>query len=280
MPGSAEEGEESCGSTETRLPPSAHSTTAPWQRPPTCRADSRSRPDRWARSKTSPCASPVSPAAARHPCRARPAVAIFAGDHGVHAQGVSPWPQDVTGQMVAQLPLRWRGGQRIRAADGCGRDRDRCGPGHAASPMESYPSAWSCGAVRAGTGRYRRRAGTHPRRGQHRRSRSALDVAAELVANGHDTLLTGDMGIGNTTPAAALIAAFTGAPATAVTGRGTGIDDAMLAHKQSHCGGGAGPAPTRPGRPDRGARGRRRVGACGPHRIPPWRGRVAGACDP
>jgi nicotinate-nucleotide--dimethylbenzimidazole phosphoribosyltransferase len=56
-------------------------------------------------------------------------------------------------------------------------------------------------------------------------------VAAELIAAGHDVLLTGDMGIANTTPAAALIAAFTGADPAGVTGRGTGIDDATLARK-------------------------------------------------
>ena len=58
-----------------------------------------------------------------------------------------------------------------------------------------------------------------------------LAVATELVADGYDCLVTGDMGIANTTPAAALIAAFTGAPAMTVTGRGTGVDDEMLAHK-------------------------------------------------
>src|SRR2546421_11155438 len=60
----------------------------------------------------------------------------------------------------------------------------------------------------------------------------ALDVgvavADELLAQGHDLLVTGDMGIGNTTPSAALIAALTGADARTVTGRGTDIDDAML----------------------------------------------------
>jgi nicotinate-nucleotide--dimethylbenzimidazole phosphoribosyltransferase len=60
-----------------------------------------------------------------------------------------------------------------------------------------------------------------------------LDVAEELVRSGHNALLTGDMGIANTTPAAALVAAFTGAPAEQVTGRGTGIDDATLARKRS-----------------------------------------------
>jgi nicotinate-nucleotide--dimethylbenzimidazole phosphoribosyltransferase len=64
---------------------------------------------------------------------------------------------------------------------------------------------------------------------------AALDVgaavAADLVGGGAGCLVTGDMGIGNTTPAAAIVAAFTGLPAATVTGRGTGIDDAGLARK-------------------------------------------------
>jgi nicotinate-nucleotide--dimethylbenzimidazole phosphoribosyltransferase len=66
-------------------------------------------------------------------------------------------------------------------------------------------------------------------------ARQALDVgaavAARLVADGARCLVTGDMGIGNTTPSAALVAAFTGRPAAEVTGRGTGIDDPTLARK-------------------------------------------------
>jgi nicotinate-nucleotide--dimethylbenzimidazole phosphoribosyltransferase len=66
-------------------------------------------------------------------------------------------------------------------------------------------------------------------------ARAALDagatIAADLVASGHDLLITGDMGIGNTTASAALIAVFTARDASSVTGRGTGIDDGMLAHK-------------------------------------------------
>jgi nicotinate-nucleotide--dimethylbenzimidazole phosphoribosyltransferase len=58
-----------------------------------------------------------------------------------------------------------------------------------------------------------------------------ISVATDLIAAGHRCLLTGDMGIANTTASAALIAAFTGAGAQAVTGRGTGIDDATHAHK-------------------------------------------------
>jgi nicotinate-nucleotide--dimethylbenzimidazole phosphoribosyltransferase len=64
---------------------------------------------------------------------------------------------------------------------------------------------------------------------------AALDIGAEvaatLVADGAHCLVTGEMGIGNTTPAAALIAALTARRPVDVTGRGTGIDDATLAHK-------------------------------------------------
>jgi nicotinate-nucleotide--dimethylbenzimidazole phosphoribosyltransferase len=56
-------------------------------------------------------------------------------------------------------------------------------------------------------------------------------VAEQLLDAGYDCLLTGDMGMANTTPSAALVAAFTGVDAAAVTGRGTGVDDATLARK-------------------------------------------------
>lgn len=161
------------------------------------------------------------------PMPARPAVAIFAGDHGVHAQGVSPWPQAVTGQMVRNF---LSGGAVVNAF---------------ARQMSAAVTVVDVGLatpvadvglvvrrIRAGTGDI----AVEPALTRDEASTAievGLDVAAELVANGHDMLLTGDMGIGNTTPAAALIAAITGAPATAVTGRGTGVDDAMLAHKKS-----------------------------------------------
>ena len=58
-----------------------------------------------------------------------------------------------------------------------------------------------------------------------------VEVARDLVAAGNRLLVTGDMGIANTTASAALVSAFTGASPEVVTGRGTGIDDAMLAHK-------------------------------------------------
>jgi nicotinate-nucleotide--dimethylbenzimidazole phosphoribosyltransferase len=66
---------------------------------------------------------------------------------------------------------------------------------------------------------------------------AALDVGARLAAEQADagcrTLVAGEMGIGNTTAAAAVVAALTGRPADEVTGRGTGIDDATLVHKEA-----------------------------------------------
>jgi nicotinate-nucleotide--dimethylbenzimidazole phosphoribosyltransferase len=60
---------------------------------------------------------------------------------------------------------------------------------------------------------------------------AGVEVARDLVAAGNRLLVTGDMGIANTTASAALVCAFTGAAPEVVTGRGTGIDDATLAHK-------------------------------------------------
>lgn len=60
-----------------------------------------------------------------------------------------------------------------------------------------------------------------------------IDVARDLVAQGNRLLVTGDMGIANTTASAALVSVFTGRDVAEVTGRGTGVDEVMLAHKVS-----------------------------------------------
>jgi len=62
---------------------------------------------------------------------------------------------------------------------------------------------------------------------------AGIGVARDLVAQGNRLLVVGDMGIANTTASAALISVFTGVDVGEVTGRGTGIDDVMLAHKVS-----------------------------------------------
>jgi nicotinate-nucleotide--dimethylbenzimidazole phosphoribosyltransferase len=154
------------------------------------------------------------------------AVAVFAGDHGVLKQGVSPWPAEVTAQMVGNFLA---GGAAVNVlARHVGAHVVVVDVG-VASDLPEAPGLISA-KIRAGTADL----STEPAMSLTE-ARRALDVgarvAADLVAEGARCLLTGDMGIGNTTPAAAIIAAFTGRRADQVTGRGTGIDDERLAHK-------------------------------------------------
>ena len=155
------------------------------------------------------------------------AVAVFAADHGVVASGVTPWPQEVTAQMVANFAA---GGAAINAfARQVGADVRVVDVGVAAD-LRSL----------AGIDHRKVRSGTDDLAHGPALSKddvhAALDVgaevASELVSSSHDLLLTGDMGIGNTTASAAVISALLGSDAAAVTGRGTGIDDAMLEHKR------------------------------------------------
>lgn len=159
------------------------------------------------------------------------AVAVFAGDHGVLGEGVTPWPQEVTGQMVANFVaggaainvLARQAGATVTVVDiGVASDLDGLG-------LEGAPNLLRRN-VRRGTANL----ATGPAMTDGE-VREALDVGAEvaerLVAEGARALVTGEMGIGNTTPAAAVIAALTERGAPEVTGRGTGIDDATLARK-------------------------------------------------
>ncbi|MFG1660354.1 nicotinate-nucleotide--dimethylbenzimidazole phosphoribosyltransferase [Micromonospora chersina] len=161
------------------------------------------------------------------------AVAIFAGDHGVHAQGVTPWPQEVTAQMIANFVA---GGAVVNAfARQAGASVTVVDVG-VATPLPVEPTADPAGPrlvaanVRPGT-----RDLTVTAALTRDEARAAVEtgirIAGELVDAGAGILLTGDMGIGNTTPAAALIAAFTGVDPAAATGRGTGVDDETYARK-------------------------------------------------
>jgi nicotinate-nucleotide--dimethylbenzimidazole phosphoribosyltransferase len=154
------------------------------------------------------------------------AVAIFAGDHGVHAQGVTPWPQEVTAQMVANFLA---GGAVVNAfarqADATVTVVD-VGVAATLEPAGGLLVR----KVRAGT----RDLAVEPALTRDEVTAAiqiGIEVADSLVDGGARALLSGDMGIANTTPAAALIAAFTGASAAAVTGRGTGVDDTTYARK-------------------------------------------------
>src|SRR6266498_122436 len=160
------------------------------------------------------------------PVPASPAVLVAAGDHGVVAQGVTPWPQAVTGAMVAAMTAGQAAVNAIAAAIGA--EVRLLDVGVAAAPAP-HPMVRQ-GNVRRGTADLAVAAAMT-------REQAALAVlegaaaAGELLDAGCDLLVTGDMGIGNTTAASCLIAAFTGLQPVAVTGRGTGIDDTTWERK-------------------------------------------------
>ncbi|MDF1578558.1 MAG: nicotinate-nucleotide--dimethylbenzimidazole phosphoribosyltransferase [Desulfobulbales bacterium] len=158
----------------------------------------------------------------------RKAVVVMAGDHGVVAEGVSRFPKEVTPQMVGNFVnggaginalARQAGAQVVVVDMGVAHDISamvesglvidkKIGPGTAnmaEGPAMSREQA--VGAIEAG-----------------------IEVA-QSMADGIDLFGTGDMGIGNTTPSTAIVAALTGTPVAEVTGRGTGLDDDGFNHK-------------------------------------------------
>ncbi|WKX73404.1 nicotinate-nucleotide--dimethylbenzimidazole phosphoribosyltransferase [Streptomyces sp. XD-27] len=154
------------------------------------------------------------------------AVAIFAGDHGVHAQGVTAWPQEVTSQMVANF---LGGGAVCNAfANQVGAEVCVVDVG-VAGDLPSTPGLLPR-KVRAGTDDFT--AGPAMSREDALRAiEVGIETARDLVAAGNKALLTGEMGIANTTVSAALISVYTGADPAEITGRGTGINDEMHARK-------------------------------------------------
>ncbi|MEV6316898.1 nicotinate-nucleotide--dimethylbenzimidazole phosphoribosyltransferase [Streptomyces sp. NPDC051776] len=154
------------------------------------------------------------------------AVAIFAGDHGVHAQGVTPWPQEVTAQMVANF---LGGGAVCNAfANQVGAEVCIVDVG-VAGELPSTPGLLPR-KVRPGTGDFT----AGPALTQEEVLRAievGIETARDLVAAGNKALLSGEMGIANTTVSAALISVYTDLDPSEVTGRGTGINDETHARK-------------------------------------------------
>jgi nicotinate-nucleotide--dimethylbenzimidazole phosphoribosyltransferase len=161
------------------------------------------------------------------PVPENPAVVVCAGDHGVLTQGVSPWPKEVTAAMVENFCA---GGAAVNALARTVGARVSVLDVGVASELERHPLLRGA-KVRPGTDDLSE--GVAMSREEAARAVLAgAGVAEELVESGGvDLLVTGDMGIGNTTPAACLVAAFTGRSAREVTGRGTGIDDATFERK-------------------------------------------------
>jgi nicotinate-nucleotide--dimethylbenzimidazole phosphoribosyltransferase len=155
-----------------------------------------------------------------------PLVFVCAADHGVAAQGVSAFPQEVTAQMVLNFQ---RGGAAVNAlASQMGALLKVVDVGMA----NDLPDTTDYTAMRIGQGT---RDFTQGEAMTHEQSLHTFALGQALVRlalrDGANILCVGEMGIANTTSASAIIAAITGRPVREVTGRGTGIDDARLERK-------------------------------------------------
>lgn len=159
---------------------------------------------------------------------ARKTIVTMAGDHGVAREGVSKYPQEVTAQMVRGFVAGMAGisalarlaGAKLVVVD-MGVAGDLSGLAEAGKILDKK--------IAPGTANIAR--GPAMTRQQAIQALQTGIELAEGLAPSTDVFAAGDMGIANTTASAAVAAALTGAPATAVTGRGTGIDNGQLARK-------------------------------------------------
>lgn len=156
----------------------------------------------------------------------RKAVIVMAADHGVAIEGVSAYPAEVTAQMVLNF---LRGGAAINVLARQAGARVTVVDIGVASEFEPMPGLIRrkvmCGTRDLAKGPAMARA-----EAEHA-IQVGMDVLEEEFARGLDIVATGDMGIGNTTPSSAIVAAITGLPVSQVVGRGTGIDDHGLQRK-------------------------------------------------
>lgn len=160
------------------------------------------------------------------PVLARKAVVVLAGDHGVTAEGVSAYPQTVTAQMVANF---LRGGAAVNALARAAGARVTIVDLGVAAELAPHDGLVRL-KIAPGTANATR-GPAMSRDDALRAVEAGIAVAAAEVARGLDLLGTGEMGIGNTTAASAIVAALTGEPPAIVTGRGTGVDGLALRRK-------------------------------------------------
>lgn len=158
----------------------------------------------------------------------RKAIVTMAGDHGVVAENISKYPQEVTPQMVHNFV---NGGAGINALAGqAGAEIFVVDMGVAAD-LRSLAEAKKIINKKVGLGTDNIAVGPAMSKAMAIRAiESGIDIANDL-AERFDLFGTGDMGIGNTTPSTAIAAVCTGKSVEELTGRGTGLDDAQLNHK-------------------------------------------------
>jgi nicotinate-nucleotide--dimethylbenzimidazole phosphoribosyltransferase len=149
------------------------------------------------------------------------AIFTFAADHGVSRAGVSAYPREVTGQMVLNFIA---GGAAINVL--C---RHYGIENIVVDVGVDYDFPELSGLISRKVGRGTKNFHEEPAM-EEKQAIESLEVGMDL-AKGYDIVGTGDMGIGNTTSSAAILAVLAELPAEDVVGRGTGIDDDRLRHK-------------------------------------------------
>ncbi len=156
------------------------------------------------------------------------AVLVMAADHGVVEEGVSAYPQDVTPQMVLNF---LRGGAAINA---CARQAEAQVVVADMGIASDVPASEGLIVHKIGRGTANLAKGPAMTRAQAVEAVVAgAEIAERVIEAGADIIATGDMGIGNTTPSAAIAAVLCGAAVEDVVGRGTGVDDTGLQRKIS-----------------------------------------------
>lgn len=166
----------------------------------------------------------------------RKVIIVMAADHGVVVEGVSKYPQDVTWQMVANFVGRGAGINALAGQAGADvRVVDMGVAGGADQGMDDLARSGAILSLPVGPGTANIAEGPAMARTQAVAAvENGIRVARRMIeTEGYDLLGVGEMGIGNTTPSAALVAALCGQPPAAVTGHGTGIDDEQWRHKVS-----------------------------------------------
>ena len=153
-------------------------------------------------------------------------VFVLAGDHGVTVEGVSAYPSDVTAQMIYNFV---RGGAAINVLSRHAGARVIVVDMGVAAELPALPGLVSR-KVRPGTHNFAQQSAMTPDEALAC-VESGIELAKAEVTRGHTWVVTGDMGIGNTTASSAIIAAMTGASVERVTGRGTGVTGEALARK-------------------------------------------------
>ena len=155
-------------------------------------------------------------------------VTVMVGDHGVVAEGVSAYPSEVTAQMVYNF---LRGGAAINVLSRLYGARVVIVDMGVATDLAPHPDL-IVKKVAHGTANFAQGPAMSREQAIQAIFAGAAVVESE-IARGADLFATGDMGIGNTTPSAAIAAALSGLPVAGFAGRGAGIDDAGLNHKIS-----------------------------------------------